>query len=167
VAVTGSEGDAAQGRERGCDVGRGDGLKIFAGLNAKAHQQDGNVLVVVVRGAVTRSEGARTTRRGPVQQPVRLRHDEEVAATSGEITEGHGAERGALRGGPILQFFCAVYGGDTGLRQNGLDDSLHRRMVVEQLVVDAGSKVNVAAIDGRNGWFRVIEGSESLFDLGL
>ena len=48
VAVAGGEGDAAEGGEGGDDVGGRDGLEVLAGLNAEAHQQNGNVLIVVV-----------------------------------------------------------------------------------------------------------------------
>ena len=40
-------------------------------------------------------------------------------------------------------------------------------MVVLQLVVNAWSEINVAAIDGCDGGLGVVEGRESLFDLVL
>jgi len=48
VAVAGGEGDAAEGGEGGGDVGGGDGLEVLAGLDAEAHQEDGDVLIVIV-----------------------------------------------------------------------------------------------------------------------
>ncbi len=46
VAVAGGEGDAAEGGEGWGDIGGRDGLEVLAGLDAEAHQQDGNMLVV-------------------------------------------------------------------------------------------------------------------------
>jgi len=48
VAVAGGEGDAAEGGEGWGNVGGRDGLEVLAGLDAEAHQQDGDVLIVVV-----------------------------------------------------------------------------------------------------------------------
>ena len=48
VAVARGEGDATEGGEGWGNVSGGDGLEILAGLDAKAHQQDGDVLIVVV-----------------------------------------------------------------------------------------------------------------------
>jgi len=47
VAVAGGEGDAAEGGEGWGDIGGRDGLEVLARLDAEAHQQDGNMLVVV------------------------------------------------------------------------------------------------------------------------
>ena len=48
VAVAGGEGDAAEGGEGWGDVGGRDGLEVLAGLDAEAHQQDGDMLIVIV-----------------------------------------------------------------------------------------------------------------------
>src|SRR6267142_4964506 len=58
VAVAGGQGDAAEGGEGWGDVGGRDGLEILAGLDAEAHQQDGDVLIVVVGDPVTGRVGA-------------------------------------------------------------------------------------------------------------
>ncbi len=76
VAVAGGEGDAAEGGESWCDVGGRDGLKILAWLDAEAHQENGDVLIIVVRHAVAGAVGARLSGRGAVQEPVRFWEDE-------------------------------------------------------------------------------------------
>ena len=48
VAVAGGEGDSAEGGEGWGDVGGGDGLEVLARLDAEAHQQNRDVLVVVI-----------------------------------------------------------------------------------------------------------------------
>src|SRR5437899_542841 len=164
VAVAGSEGDSAEGGERGSDIGGSDGLEILAGLNAKAHQQNGNVLIVVVGDTVTGSVGTRFSRGCAVHQPIGLWNDEEVATAAGRLAEGEGADQGALRGGTILQFFCAIDCGDAGMRQSSFNDRLHSCMVVLQFFVKAGDKVNVTAGDARNRWLWIIEGPEGFLD---
>lgn len=58
MAVARGERDAAEGGESWRDVSRSDELKIFARLNAKAHENDGDVLIVIIRNAVAGSIGA-------------------------------------------------------------------------------------------------------------
>src|SRR6267154_6810736 len=70
VAVAGGQGDAAEGGEGWSNVGRGDGLKVLPGLDAEAHQQNGDVLIVVVRLAVTGAVGTPRSQRSSVHQPV-------------------------------------------------------------------------------------------------
>ncbi len=164
VAVAGSESDAAEGGESWSDIGGRDGLEILAGLDAEAHQQNRDVLIVVVGHAVAGAVGARLSRRGGIEKPVRFWQDEEVAATSGKITIGEGAKRRALRGGPVLEFFSSVNGGDARLVQRGVQDGLHRSRIVLQFVIDAGRKVNIAAADTRDGGLWILEGREGLFD---
>ena len=48
VAVAGGESDAAESGKGWGDVGGGDGLEVLAGLDAEAHQDDGDMLIVVV-----------------------------------------------------------------------------------------------------------------------
>src|SRR5260370_868659 len=76
VAVAGGEGDAAEGGEGWGDVGGGDGLEVLAGLDAEAHQEDGDVLIVVVGHAVSGAVGARFSERSAVEKPVGLWQDE-------------------------------------------------------------------------------------------
>src|SRR5690348_11835050 len=105
MAVAGGEGDAAEGGEGWSNVGGGDGLEVLAGLDAEAHQQNGDVLIVVVRHAVAGAVGARLPDGSAVQEPIRLRQNEKIAAASGKITIGEGAKRGALCGGAVAQLF--------------------------------------------------------------
>ena len=72
VAVVGEEGDAAEGGEGCGDVGGRNGLEVLAGLDAEAHQQDGDVLVVVVRDAVAGAVGALLSEGRAVEKPVGL-----------------------------------------------------------------------------------------------
>jgi len=76
VAVAGGERDAAEGGESWSDVGGCDRLEVLAGLDAEAHQQNGNVLVIVVGDAVPRAVGARLSRGSGIEEPVRLGQDE-------------------------------------------------------------------------------------------
>jgi len=76
VAVAGGEGDAAQGGEGWGDVGGGDGLEVLAGLDAEAHQEDGDVLVVVVGDAMAGAVGARLSEGRAVEEPVGFWQDE-------------------------------------------------------------------------------------------
>src|SRR5437660_12923204 len=76
VAVAGSEGDAAESGERGGDVGGRDGLEVLAGLDPEAHQQNGDVLVIIVGDAVTGAVRARLSGRSAVKEPVGLWQDE-------------------------------------------------------------------------------------------
>ena len=66
VAVAGGEGDAAEGGEGWGDVGGRDGLEVLAGLDAEAHQENGDVLVVIVGDAVAGAVGTRLSRGSPV-----------------------------------------------------------------------------------------------------
>ena len=52
MAVARGQGDAAKGSESGSDVGRGRDLKVFAGLDAEAHQQHRYALIVGIWSAV-------------------------------------------------------------------------------------------------------------------
>ncbi len=76
VAVAGGEGDAAEGGEGWGDVGGRDGLEVLAGLDAEAHQQNGDALVIDVRDAVAGAVGARLAERRAVEEPVGLWKDE-------------------------------------------------------------------------------------------
>ncbi len=76
MAVAGGEGDAAEGGEGWRDVGGRDGLKVLAWLDAEAHQEDGDVLIVVVGDAVAGAVGARLAERRAVEEPVGLWEDE-------------------------------------------------------------------------------------------
>src|SRR5467141_2113518 len=76
VAVAGGKGDSAEGGEGWGDVGGRDGLEVLAGLDAEAHQQDGDVLIVVVRDAVAGAVGAWLSQWSAVHEPVRLWQDE-------------------------------------------------------------------------------------------
>src|ERR1700722_6693386 len=76
VAVAGGEGDSAEGGEGWGDIGGGDGLEVLAGLDAEAHQEDGDVLIVVVGDAVACAVGARLSEGGAVEEPVGLWKDE-------------------------------------------------------------------------------------------
>src|SRR5258708_1715326 len=70
VAVAGGEGDAAEGGEGWGDVGRRDELEVLAGLDAEAHQENGDVLIVVVGDAVAGAVGTRLSWGSAVQEPV-------------------------------------------------------------------------------------------------
>jgi len=72
AAVAGGESDAAEGGEGWGDVGRRDGLEVLAGLDAETHQQDGDMLVVVVGDAMAGAVGARLSGGSAVQEPVGL-----------------------------------------------------------------------------------------------
>src|ERR1700674_3018708 len=76
VAVAGGEGDSAEGGERWGDIGGCDGLKILAGLDAETHQQNGDMLIVVVGHAVAGAVGARLSEWSAVHEPVGLWQDE-------------------------------------------------------------------------------------------
>ena len=58
MAVARGKRDSAEGSECGRDVGGRYGLKVLAGLDAEAHEKNGDVLIVVVRCAVTGAVGA-------------------------------------------------------------------------------------------------------------
>src|SRR5436853_5288986 len=76
VAVAGGERDSAEGSEGWGDVGGRDRLKVLAGLDAEAHQQNGDVLIVVVGYAVAGTVGTRVSEGSAIEQPVRLWQDE-------------------------------------------------------------------------------------------
>src|SRR5207249_4689723 len=120
VRGAGREGNAAEGGEGWSNVGGCNRLEVLAGLDVKAHQQNGNMLIVVLGHAVAGAVRARLSNGSAIQEPVRFRQDEEVAATSGKITIGEGANGGALRCGAVTQFFGAIDGGDTGLPQRSV-----------------------------------------------
>ncbi len=164
MAVAGSEGDAAEGGEGGGDVCGRYGLEVLAGLDAEAHQQNGDMLIVVVGNAVAGAVGARLPDGSAVQEPVRFRQDEEVAATSGKITIGESENGGAFGGGAVTQLFGAIDGGDAGLLQRSVQRGLHGGGIVLQLLVDAGHKVNIAAADTCNGGLWIFEACEGLLN---
>lgn len=164
MAVAGGEGDATEGGEGWGDVGGRDGLEVLAGLDAEAHQQNRDVLIVIVGRDVAGAERARLSQWSSVHEPVRFRQDEQVASAAGEITIGHGAARGALRGGAVAQFFGAIDGGHAGLCQRGVQNALERGAILLQLVIDAGHEINVAAGDPRDGGLWVIERFEGFFN---
>src|SRR5205085_11695647 len=99
LPVARSEGDATEGGERRSDVRRGNGLKIFAGLDAIAHQQNGHMLIVTVGRVVAGAGRAWFSRRRTIQQPVGFGHDEKVATAPRKIAKSQGPEHWALRGG--------------------------------------------------------------------
>src|SRR5260370_36627047 len=74
---------------------------------AKTHEQQRNILVVVVWSAMTGAVGSRLSSWGSVHKPVGLGHDEKVAAASREVAVGQSAARGALRGLAILRLVGA------------------------------------------------------------
>ncbi len=76
MAVAGGEGDAAEGGEGWGDVGGRDGLEVLAGLDAEAHQEDGDMLIVVVGDAVAGAVGAGLSEGSAVEEPVGLWQDE-------------------------------------------------------------------------------------------
>ena len=76
MAVAGRKSDAAKGGERGSDVDGRDGLEVLARLDAEAHQQNGDVLVIIVGNAVTGAVRARLSGRSAVKEPVGLWQDE-------------------------------------------------------------------------------------------
>src|SRR2546429_7933040 len=96
MAVAGSEGNAAEGGEGWSNVGGCNRLEVLAGLDVKAHQENGNMLIVVVGDAVGGGVRARLFNGSGIQEPVPVRQDEEVAATSGEINICGGGEGGGL-----------------------------------------------------------------------
>ena len=112
MAVAGGERDAAKGGEGRGDVGGSDGLEIFARLNAKAHENDGDVLIVIIRNAVTGSVGAWLACRSAVHEPVRFWHDKEIAAAARKVAKSEGPNQAALRGGEVSQFVGAINGRD-------------------------------------------------------
>src|SRR5215467_7721739 len=97
VAVARGERDAAESSERRSDIGWSDGLKIFAGLNAKAHQKNGDMLIVIVGHAVAGAVRALLPRWSAIQEPVGLRKDKQIAAAAGKVAKDKGAKRRALR----------------------------------------------------------------------
>ena len=70
MAVTGGERDAAKGGEGWSDVRGRNGLEILAGLDAEAHQQDGDVLIIVVGDPVTGRVGALLSGGSAVEELV-------------------------------------------------------------------------------------------------
>ena len=76
MAVAGGESDSAEGGEGWSDVSGRDGLEVLAGLDAETHQEDGDVLVVVVGDPVAGAVGARLSEGRAIQEPVRFRQDE-------------------------------------------------------------------------------------------
>src|SRR6266480_137098 len=76
VAVAGGQGDSAERGEGWSDVGRGDGLKVLPGLDAEAHEQNRDVLIIVVRLAVAGAVGTPRSQRSAVHQPVGFWQDE-------------------------------------------------------------------------------------------
>src|SRR5216683_7991172 len=120
MAVAGSQGNATECCQRRRDVGWGRFTVVLAVLDAKAHQQNRHMLVVVIRSSVPCSVGAGFSGRCSVHQPVCLRYDEEVAAAPREIAVGHGAARRTLCCWAILQLLGAKYFRDSRLRQGGV-----------------------------------------------
>ncbi len=115
MAVARSQGNATERCQRRRDVGRGRFGVVLAVLDAKAHQHNRHVLVVVIRSSVPCSVRACFSGCRSVHQPIRLRHDEEVAAATREVAVGEGAARGTLGCRTILQLLGAKYCRDSGL----------------------------------------------------
>src|SRR6266513_5151639 len=76
VAVAGGQGDSTERGEGWSDVGRGDGLKVLPGLDTEAHEQNRDVLIIVVRLAVAGAVGTPRSQRSAVHQPVGFWQDE-------------------------------------------------------------------------------------------
>jgi len=76
MAVAGGESDSTEGGEGGSDVGGRDGLEVLTGLDAEAHQKNGDVLIVIVGDAVARAVRALLPDGRAVQEPVGLWQDE-------------------------------------------------------------------------------------------
>src|ERR1700692_2198750 len=105
MAIAWGERDTAKRSECRRDVSRGDFAVVFARLDAEAHQENRHVLVIVIRRTVARTVGPRFSRGRAVHQPVRLRDDKEITATSGKIAVRQGGANRVLCSRATLNFF--------------------------------------------------------------
>src|SRR5260370_38078302 len=86
---------------------------------AETHEEQRNILVVVVWSAMTGAVGSRLSSRGSVHKPVGLGHNEKVAAASREVAVAQSAARGAFRGRTLLRLLGSEVFRAARLREAG------------------------------------------------
>src|SRR5215467_4491815 len=107
-------------------VGRRCTAKVFAGLNAPAHQENRNMLIVVVRRSVACARLARLSTCSLANQPVWLRHNEQIPTATGKVAGGLGATNWASCSRAIEKFLGAVDFGNAGNAANRFQQYFHR-----------------------------------------
>src|SRR5580704_7271647 len=175
VTVSGSQCNAAESSECGGDVGGSDFAKILARLDAVAHQENWDVLIVVVGRAVTSTSGGLTVLGRAVDEPVGFRHEIQIAASRREEARFDRGADAVLRYGAVLKILGPVNGGDSWNGHCGVGDGLHGAGGVSNVVVDGGIEVEVTAANAcdwklrvlRVGGFGEIEWCKSFYDCGF
>lgn len=92
MAVARNQCDAANLGERWRDVGWRRVGVIFAGLNAVAHEDYRNALIVIIGSSMGSAVMARICGGAVIPRPVGLGNDDEIAATRPVEAGGFGAE---------------------------------------------------------------------------
>src|SRR6266852_6932735 len=136
-------------------------------MDAVAHEEEGDALVVIIRSAVAGAGAAFGAFGGVFGEPVGLLQDEEIAAASGEIVEGEGGAGVVEALGGREEIFGAIDGGDAGHGGCGFEDGAHGLGIVFEAGVASGGKVDVVADDAGDGGFGIVEGFERSFDAFL
>src|SRR6266404_1058679 len=98
--------------------------------NPKTHEENRDVLVVVVRGAMRSAVRAGFTRRAAVHEPVGLGNNEQVTTAARKIAVGDSRLNWTLGSGAILHLLGAKNRRDTGLGECGIDYGTHGLIVL-------------------------------------
>src|SRR5882762_3253761 len=84
--------------------------------NAKTHEENRDVLIVVIRSAMRCAVRAGFTRRAAVHEPVGFGNNEQVTTAARKIAVGNRGLNWTLGRGTILHLLGAKNRSDTGLR---------------------------------------------------
>src|SRR5437660_10503372 len=98
--------------------------------NGKAHEENRDVLVVVIWGAMRCAVRAGFTRRAAVHEPVGLGNNEQVTTAARKIAVGNRGLSWTLGSGTILHLLGAKNRRDAGLGKCGIDRGTHSLIVL-------------------------------------
>src|SRR5882762_525842 len=98
--------------------------------NAKTHEENRDVLIVIIRSAMRGAVRAGFTRRAAVHEPVGFGNNEQVATAARKIAVGDRRLNRTLRRGTILHLLGAKNRRDTGLGECGIDRGTHGLIVL-------------------------------------
>src|SRR5258707_1909893 len=93
--------------------------------NPKTHEENRDVLIVVIRGAMRGAVRASFTRRAAVHEPVGFGNNEQVTTATRKIAVGDRGLNWTLGSRAILHLLGAENFGSIGLRQSGIDHGTH------------------------------------------
>src|SRR6266404_6371123 len=98
--------------------------------NAKTHEENRDVLVVVVRAAMRCAVRSGFTRRAAVHEPVGFGNNEQVTTAARKIAVGNRGLNWTLGSRAILHLLGAKNRRDTGLGKCGIDCGTHGLIVL-------------------------------------